>query len=234
MTKKQKAHRGWGNPAAAAPPMPAAAPEPAPTPSAVEPLPDIDGPPDVGPVPDPGVIYAVYAGPIDGNMSPLFAHNFSILTNSNLKYVHLLLQSLGGFVGDGVFMYNVLRSAPFGVTVYNSGQVASAGAIAYLGCQHRVASRFSAFMLHRAQMAPPFSNSTKLQRAADVLIWDDERTSAIIRENTALTDEMWHSLEHHDITLSGEDAVKYGIAHEVGEFAPPLGTKLFDLLYAKG
>ena len=33
--------------------------------------------------------------------------------------------------------------------------------------------------------------------------------------------------EHHDVYLTGEEAVKYGIATELGEFAPPLGTQVY-------
>ena len=38
-------------------------------------------------------------------------------------------------MGDGIFIYNLLKTTPLEITVYNSGQVASAGVLAFLGAK---------------------------------------------------------------------------------------------------
>ena len=50
-----------------------------------------------------------------------------------VAHVHLLFQSNGGTVGDGLCLYNFFRSLPISLTFYNTGSVASVAAIAYLG-----------------------------------------------------------------------------------------------------
>jgi len=54
-------------------------------------------------------------------------------------------------VGDGVMLYNCLGSlSAADISLYNSGQVASAVLIAYLGAKRRVASKTS--ILHVSQI----------------------------------------------------------------------------------
>jgi ATP-dependent protease ClpP protease subunit len=36
--------------------------------------------------------------------------------------------------------------------------------------------------------------------------------------------------EHHDLWLTGEEAVECGLATEVEEFAPPKGTIIYNVL----
>jgi ATP-dependent protease ClpP protease subunit len=56
---------------------------------------------------------------------------------AKVKHVHALFQSAGGYVEDGVFFYNFLRSIPIELTLYNVGQISSAGVIAYLRARNR-------------------------------------------------------------------------------------------------
>ena len=41
--------------------------------------------------------------------------------------------------------------------------------------------------------------------------------------------EKWSYFDHHDLWFSAEDAVRFGIADEIAEFDPPVGTTLFTL-----
>ena len=146
------------------------------------------------------------------------------------KHIHMMFQSWGGFVGDGVMLYNFFKSLSIvDLSLYNSGQICSAAVIAYLGEKRRVASPRSAFMVHKFTSTAQFATAAKLDKMARNLILDDERTESILREHIKMPDELWQSLEYHDVYLTGEEAVKYGIATELGEFAPPLGTQVYKV-----
>ena len=41
--------------------------------------------------------------------------------------------------------------------------------------------------------------------------------------------EKWSYFDHNDLWFSAEDAVRFGIADEIAEFDPPVGTTLFTL-----
>jgi ATP-dependent Clp protease, protease subunit len=119
---------------------------------------------------------------------------------------------------------------PFELTLYNVGQISSAGVTAYLGAKHRKTTANATFMLHRSTNSPQFATAAKLAHAAKSLVLDDERTETIVREHVKFPPELWDALAHHDVYVSGKEAIKFGIAHEVGEFAPPAGTQVFNLL----
>lgn len=149
--------------------------------------------------------------------------------SAQVTHIHIMLQSIGGFVGDGIFLYNLLRSVPMEVTVYNVGQISSAGVLVYLGAANRVASKRSTFMLHRTSNSPQFANASKLQNVAKSLLLDDERTDAIIKEHVTFPSEILEELKYHDVYISGEEAVRFGMATTIGEFPTP-NSQIYNIL----
>lgn len=175
-------------------------------------------------------MYAIFCGDINsGNMQKLTA-GLAAVMQMNISRLHLMFQTWGGFAGDGVYLYNLFKQLPLDIVIYNAGQVASAGAIAFLGAKCRKTTSNAIFMIHRAQSSPPFSNATKLKSASDGLALEDERTKEILAKHLQLPKELLDQLENHDVYISGKDAVNYGFADEIAEFAPPPGTKVLNAL----
>jgi ATP-dependent Clp protease, protease subunit len=179
---------------------------------------------------NPEDVYAVFCGGIEQATAQKIVNSLTIAVGMKVKRVHLLFQSAGGFVGDGVFLYNTFRSLPIEIRLYNAGQLSSAAVVSYLGADRRITTANATFMIHRSTNSPQFATSTKLQHVAKSLVLDDERTEAILRERIKLPDELWTELKYHDVYLSGDEAVKFGIADEIAEFAPPLGTQVYNFL----
>ena len=178
----------------------------------------------------PEVIYGVFCGGIEQATAQKFVNTLAVAMASKVKHVHLLFQSTGGYVGDGVFLYNYFRSIPIELTLYNVGQIASAGVVAYLGAKSRKTSKTGMFLLHRTTNTTQFATSTKLNHMAKSLVLDDERTDAIVKGHVKLPPELWKEHEHHDVYLSGEEAIKFGLADGIAEFSPPAGTHVFNVL----
>ena len=141
--------------------------------------------------------------------------------------IHMLFQTAGGFIGDGVCLYNFFRTLPVELTLYNVGSVCSAGVIAYLGAQKRKTSAHAAFMVHRTQSPAQPATAQRLQAIANSVAIDDDRTEAILRKHVTLSDDKWAVHGVADLWLSAADAVASGLATEIGEFAPPLGNQVF-------
>jgi ATP-dependent Clp protease, protease subunit len=178
----------------------------------------------------PKIVYAAFCGGIEQATARKVVSSLTLAMGGKVEHVHLLFQSAGGYVGDGVFLYNFFRSIPIKVTLYNVGQVSSAGVVAYLGAKSRQTTRNATFMLHRSTNSPQFATAAKLQHVAKTLVLDDERTEAIIHEHVTFPPKLWKSLSSDDIYISGEEAVKFGIAQGFDEFAPPAGTQVFNFL----
>ena len=182
------------------------------------------------PAPIPPDIYAIFCGGIDQAMAQKIVNNLTVASVQKVKHVHLLFQSAGGYVGDGVFLYNLFRSIPIELTLYNVGQISSAGVVAYLGAKRRKTSANATFMFHASTNSPQFATSSKLQHIAKSLVLDDARVETIVRERVKLPEEMWTTMRSHDLYLSGEEAVKFGIADEIRDFSPPAGTQVFNMI----
>jgi ATP-dependent Clp protease protease subunit len=178
----------------------------------------------------PETVYGVFCGGVEQATAQKIVNSLAIAMGGKVKHVHLVFQSAGGYVGDGVFLYNFFRSIPIKLTLYNVGQISSAGVTAYLGAKIRKTSKSATFMLHRCVNSPQFATATKLQRVAETLVLDDKRTDEIVRNHVKLPPELVTELQYHDLYLSGEEAVKFGLADGFDEFAPPAGTHVFNIL----
>jgi len=174
--------------------------------------------------------YATFAGAIDQTTVPRIINSLTLLTQqTSVKHVHVFFHSAGGNVGDGIALYSFFRSFPLELTVYNPALVGSIAVVAYLGAKTRKTSAHAVFGLHRTSGNAQAASSDTLEKMAQSAIIDNRRTEAIIRERCAIPEERWPDLDGYGITLTAEEAVKYGIAHEVSDFSPPPGTLMWTL-----
>jgi ATP-dependent Clp protease protease subunit len=170
-------------------------------------------------------VYATFSGQIDQvNAQKLI--NALIVGSGQYGHIHLLFQSHGGFIGDGVCLYNFFRAYTTELTLYNTGAVSSMAAIAYLGGKHRKVSKYGTFMIHRSTISPLNATVARLQAAAESLKIDDQRTDEILRSHVELSQDQWDKLNYVDLTFSAEEAVKIGMADEIAEFLPPPTAKI--------
>ncbi len=158
-------------------------------------------------------IFAVFAGAMERK----FTH------------VHLLFQSIGGSVGDGICLYNFFKSLPLNLTIYNPGNVHSSAVVAYLGAKKRKTSARGTFMIHRTGSGSQFATIPRLRGIEKSLILDDERIESILKEHIKLEAADWDKLNLQEVYFSGEEAVKIGLAHEIGDFSPPFGTLIYNV-----
>ena len=180
------------------------------------------------PAPLPPEVYGLFSGPINAETLARIVNGLTTASANKVQHLYLMFHSTGGNVGEGITLYNLFRSLPFSLTLYNAGLVASIGVPAYLGAAHRVVTQHGMFMIHRTQV--PYTQGTpakRVQTVVDAALLDDKRTEAILREHITMPEELWRKFDHDDLYFSGEDAVKYGIAHEIGEFSPPTGARIY-------
>jgi ATP-dependent Clp protease protease subunit len=114
--------------------------------------------------------------------------------------------------------------------IYNAGSVSSAAVSAFLGAPRRYASAHATFMIHRTRIALPAPGIAAMHRAiADSLEADDARTEAIIRGNTKIPDELWAAQIVNDVTITAQQALDFGIVHEIREFIPAKGSQIYNV-----
>jgi len=180
----------------------------------------------VQPIPE---VYAVFAGPIDQAGVQRIFNSLTTAIASRVGHVHLLFQSTGGGIGEGICVYNFFKALTVDLTLYNTGTVASIAVIAFLGAKRRKTSAHAAFMLHRTQTTVQFTNTEALKSLAESASLSDKRTEAILREYINMPRRKWSQLDHNDLHISAEEAVQFGIAHQIAEFSPPPLTPIYNV-----
>lgn len=173
-------------------------------------------------------VYAVFAGPIDQAAVQRIFAGITTATANKIESIHLLFQSYGGTVSDGVCLYNFFRSLPLNLILYNVGNVSSAATIAFLGANKRKTSAYATFMIHRTQSPAQAATAERLHAITHSVIADDERTEAILRSGLTLTEDQWAVHKSADLWLTAKEAVTCGLA-EIEEFAPPAQTVIFNI-----
>jgi ATP-dependent Clp protease, protease subunit len=175
----------------------------------------------------PPEVYAMFCGPIDQTTVARIISGIHTVMANNVPRLHLLFQSTGGLVGEGVCLYNLFKALTVPLTLYNVGPVSSVAALAYLGAQERKVSAHATFMLHRTHISPQAAGAERLQAIAKGVMLDDERTEAILRAHITLSDDQWTEHRHQELWFSAQEAVDAGMATSIGDFAPPKGSRLY-------
>ena len=172
------------------------------------------------PTPFPSA-WLTFVGVLDLQIARTLVAEFTNAITAGVQRVHLLIQSPGGNVNEGVFLFNHLSSLPIEVITYNSGHVGSAATIAYLGATKRIATKDATFLIHRARASASYAgNADEMAASAASLQLDDWRMSSIVESRVALTKRQLKTIVTTDLVLSCEDAIVAGLVHEIGVFQP--------------
>lgn len=165
-----------------------------------------------------------FAGMIDQLAVQRIFNLFAASVQDWVGKIHLLIQSIGGNVADGVCLYNFFSTFPIPVTAYNSGSVSSAAVIAYLGASERIVSDTATFMIHRSQATLQGAGAAAVQTRLASLIMDDDRCERILHTHLHMPDDKWAVHQNHDLWLDSTEAVRFGLASRAGSFSPPAGV----------
>lgn len=176
-------------------------------------------------------VYYGFTGVIDSNSATRIASALNAATNGGYDDVYLCLNSLGGYVGDGVFLYNHIKSLPINVIMHNTGSVISIAVTLFVAAAERYCSEHSIFMIHPTTMGPIQEAMTweRLDSTRDAALADDERTENILRERANIPDEFLSARRVREVYITPEDAVKFGIAHAIREFTLPKGNEIIQI-----
>lgn len=170
------------------------------------------------------------SGDVNSDMVHRVFDAVSGMSEAGVDTAHILIQSNGGYVSDGLCMYNFLSNAPVKFVMYNAGAVASIAVILFLAGSARYASETARFMVHKSHAtASPGARPDALNIIVEGLRADDARTEAILRKHIELTPEQWAIHQYSDLHLTARDAKIAGMITDVADFAPPRGVHMRNI-----
>jgi ATP-dependent Clp protease, protease subunit len=177
------------------------------------------------------IAYLGYCGLIDSAGVTRIAQNINAAVNQQFDSVYLCLTSLGGYVGDGVFLFNHIRGLPIPVTIHNTGTVASIATTLFVAGEPRFCSQKAIFMMHPVAMGLQSQAlaSAPLLAALEAAKADEERTETILRERTKMPADILTARRQGDVFIAAKQALDHGLVHEIREFALPPGNQVFQI-----
>lgn len=174
--------------------------------------------------------YFGYAGGIDSAGVSRIAAALNSAVNAGADEVHLCISSMGGYVADGIYLYNHMRALPLRVTMYNVGSVSSIAVTVFLAADKRYCSSHAMFMIHPTVIPTPEGMSAeRLQSALDAALADDARTENILRERARIPEQLLAERRAKDVHIDPKQAADYGIVHGVREFSLPRGQQVVQI-----
>ncbi len=178
----------------------------------------------------PSIVYATFSGQINQDGLTRMFHNIGGASQKGVTEIHLLFQSNGGMVGDGITLFNFFRAIPIELNLYNTGTVASIAVLSYLGAKHRYVSQHATFSIHKTAYPTHASANAVLHRAlSNNLLIEDSRSEAIIKAFTNIPADRWISHAVEDVIFQAQEAVQFGIAEAIREFQVPAGNQIFNI-----
>jgi ATP-dependent Clp protease, protease subunit len=176
------------------------------------------------------IAYFGFTGPIEPGGVGRLAGALNSAVNSGIGTVCLAFSSSGGYVADGVYLYNHIRALPLHLVLYNTGSVSSIAVSVFLAAQERYCSAHAMFMIHPTTMGHSDGMSARrLQSTLDAALADDDRTDNILRERSRIPGSVLLSRRHSEIHISPNQAVDYGLVDAVREFALPQGQQIVQI-----
>jgi ATP-dependent Clp protease protease subunit len=173
--------------------------------------------------------YIGYCGLIDSTGVTRIAQTLNAAVNQHYECIHLCLSSIGGFVGDGVYLYNHILSLPLDVCLHNTGTVGSIAATIFTAGKRRYCAPTAIFMMHPISVDANGAGSSPLRAALDAALADEARTEAILRKRTRIPESILAQRRSGDVYITPEQALGYGLIDEVRDFTLPVGEKLFQI-----
>jgi ATP-dependent Clp protease, protease subunit len=182
------------------------------------------------PAPPPKIAYFGYCGLIDAAGVTRISAALNSAVNGGFDEIYLCLSSNGGYVGDGVYLYNHIRGLPKPVTTHNTGTCASIAATLFVAGTRRLCSSNSIFMMHPIQVGSAGNMATTpLEAALKSALADEARTEQILRDRTTIPANILDGRRRTEVYITPDEALKYGLVHQIADFALPTSSQIIQL-----
>jgi ATP-dependent protease ClpP protease subunit len=148
----------------------------------------------------------------------------------------LLISSPGGSVFHGLSAYNFLKGVPARVVTHNFGSVDSMGVVLLCAGDRRLSVPHARFLLHGVQANFPQGaalEEKQLEERLKGLQIDIENIAGVIAATTGRSEKQVAKDMLNRTTLNPEQAVEYGLVHEIKEELLPAGAELLSIVQSQ-
>lgn len=185
---------------------------------------------------NPGGCYLGFSGALDRKGVEQIVYLCNQARGEGFRAVTLCLNSLGGYLVDAYYAYNMLEALPLTITTHNVGTIQSAANLLFVCGDVRLACPGSTFFFHKTAFDPQPGQRVTEAFAAErlkAIQLDDARSAQIVADKTAQAVERVREWQTAELLMSTEDAIGNGLLHEVRPLIIP-GNALFMQIVLQG
>lgn len=173
-----------------------------------------------------------FLAPVNAQTSDRLFKVLDELVSKGMTDLHLLLSTPGGSVFHGLSIHNYLKGIPVNVHTYNFGSVDSIGVVIYCSGEKRFTVPHSRFLIHSVKLTINGKMSVDEKQIDEYLksVKIDQRNIARVMSDT--TGRPIETIEHEMVnrtTLNPEEAVDYGLVHEIRKELIPPGMEMITI-----
>ena len=137
--------------------------------------------------------------------------------------INVHINSMGGYVNEGLAIFNVLKNNKAVINTVVDGFACSAASVVFMAGDKRIMNSASALMIHNAWMQPNPGNAAQLRQQADEIEKISQAAGNAYMERVNISrpelDAMLDGENHEGTWILPEDAVKMGFATAVSSAA---------------
>jgi len=151
------------------------------------------------------------------------------------KKLGLLISTPGGDVFQGLSAYNFLKGIPLEITTHNFGSADSIGVVMFCAGSRRLSVPHARFLLHGVQCnfhQPASLEEKQLEERLKGLQIDMGNIARVIADTVKREKERVLQDMLNRTTLYPEQAVEYGLVHEIQSELFPSGSEVFSIQMA--
>lgn len=184
------------------------------------------------PVVKPKSVYIQFVAGIDQNTANALMGLINQKLKENVRRFVLLISSGGGSVFHGLTAYNYLVGIPAEVETHNFGSVDSVGVVIYCAGKRRYCVPHARFLLHGVSANFPQCSleEKQLEERLKGLRIDIENIAGVIAASTNKTEEQITQAMLERTTLNPEQAIQFGLVHEIRTQLFEPGAELLSIL----
>jgi len=176
--------------------------------------------------------YIKLFGPVNADMVNQLMRVVEAALRDGTKRFHILISSPGGSVFHGLSAYNFLKGIPAEVITHNFGSVDSIGVVIYSAGSTRLCVPHARFLIHGVSLN--FQQGASLEQPQieeklNGLKIDTENIAGVIAGTILVEEETVKAKMLQRITLSPEEALDWGLVHEIREELFPEGATMVSI-----
>ncbi len=176
--------------------------------------------------------YVRFFASVDGASVKTLLTSVDEELKQGMERLVLMVSSPGGNVHAGLSAYNYLRGIPAQVIAHNFGSADSVAIVLYCAGSRRLCVPQARFLLHGVVANFPQGGALEekqLEERLKSLRIDTENIAGVIAANCRKSEAEVHQAMLERTVLNPEEAIEWGLVHEIQESLFPAGARVITV-----